>query len=74
MSAMKIEKFPIADLSGLRDELMQSGVLEDVGGSTDDIQAELDEAGTNAEVDKELAALKAEIGSGSPTPPEITAS
>jgi phage shock protein A len=54
------------------DELLQSGVLEDVGGKTDDIQQELDEAGTNAQVDSELAALKAEIA-GSTPPPEITA-
>ncbi len=45
------------------DELLQSGVLEDVGGDTDDIQRELDEAGATAEVDKELAALKAQIAS-----------
>ncbi|HSR87183.1 MAG TPA: PspA/IM30 family protein [Streptosporangiaceae bacterium] len=50
------------------DELLQSGVLEDVGGDTDDIQHELDEAGANAQVDKELAALKAEIASGPATP------
>jgi phage shock protein A len=50
------------------DELLQSGVLEDVGGDTDDIQRELDEAGANAEVDKELAALKAQIGSAPETP------
>jgi phage shock protein A len=54
------------------DELLQSGVLEDVGGQTDDIQAELDEAGTQAQVDKELTALKAEIGPGS-KPPELPA-
>jgi phage shock protein A len=53
------------------DELLQSGVLEDVGGDTDDIQRELDEAGANAKVDSELAALKAQIGAGTPTP-EIT--
>jgi len=58
--------------AGAMDELIQSGVLEDVGGNTDDIQEELDKAGTDAEVDKELAALKAEIGSGE-KPPEITA-
>jgi phage shock protein A len=52
------------------DELLQSGVLEDVGGDTDDIQHELDEAGANAQVDKELAALKAEIAS-TPAPPEL---
>ena len=61
--------------AGAMDELLQSGVLEDVGGS-DDIQAELDEATSDAHVDPELAALKAEIGSGpfSSTPPELTAS
>ena len=54
------------------DELLQSGVLEDVGGDTDDIQQELDEAGSAAEVDRELAALRAEIGPGSAAPPELT--
>jgi phage shock protein A len=51
--------------AGAVDELLQSGVLEDVGGNTDDIQKDLDEAGTAAEVDNELAALKAQIGTGS---------
>jgi phage shock protein A len=54
------------------DELLQSGVLEDVGGDTDDIQHELDAAGANAEVDKELAALKAQIASA-PATPELPA-
>jgi phage shock protein A len=59
--------------AGALDELLQSGVLEDVGGDTDDIQQELDEAGTAADVDNELAALKAELGAGSATsPPELT--
>ena len=57
--------------AGALDELLQSGVLEDVGGSTDDIQQELDEAGTSADVDRELATLKAEIGPGS-APQELT--
>jgi len=57
--------------AGALDELLQSGVLEDVGGSTDDIQQELDEAGTSADVDRELAAMKAEIGPGS-APQELT--
>ena len=57
--------------AGALDELLQSGVLEDVGGSTDDIQKELDEAGTAADVDHELAALKAEVGPAS-APPELT--
>jgi phage shock protein A len=54
--------------AGALDELLQSGVLEDVGGGTDDIQKELDEAGSSAGVDRELAALKAQIGPGSPAP------
>ncbi len=59
--------------AGALDELLQSGVLEDVGGDTDDIQKELDEAGTAAEVDKELAGLKAGLGPGGSAPPELTA-
>ena len=58
--------------AGAMDELIQSGVLEDVGGDTDGIQKELDEAGQAADVDRELAALKAQIGS-SPPPPELPA-
>jgi phage shock protein A len=54
--------------AGALDELLQSGVLEDVGGDTDDIQKELDEAGSSADVDRELAALKAQIGPARPTP------
>jgi phage shock protein A len=50
------------------DELLQSGVLEDVGGNTEDIQQDLEEAGRNAQVDKELAAMKAEIAGSSETP------
>jgi phage shock protein A len=57
--------------AGAVDELLASGVLEDVGGDTDDIQAELDETSTAAGVDKELAALKAEIGAGA-SKPELT--
>ena len=57
--------------AGALDELLQSGVLEDVGGDTDDIQKELDQAGADADVDSELAALKAQIGPAS-KPPELT--
>jgi phage shock protein A len=63
--------------AGAVDELLASGVLEDVGGDTDDIQKELDDAGTAAGVDQELAVLKAEIGpgnGGSAAPREITGS
>src|SRR3984957_14220278 len=50
--------------AGALDELLKAGVLEDVGGDTDDIQKELDEAGTSADVDSQLAAMKAQLGPG----------
>ncbi len=54
--------------AGAMDELLGSGVLEDVGGNKDDIQDELDKVGQDAEVDKELAALKAQLGTGEGSP------
>jgi phage shock protein A len=57
--------------AGALDELLQSGVLEDVGGGGDDIQKELDAVGNQAGVEDELAALKAQIAAPSATP-EIT--
>ncbi len=50
--------------AGALDELLESGVLEDVGGGTDDIQKELDEVSSASDVDRELAALKAQVGTG----------
>jgi len=70
-AALQRAQDKIADMqarAAATDELLQSGVLEDVGGDTDDIQHELDEAGANAQVDKELAPLKAEIASAPATP------
>ena len=65
--------------SSALDELLESGVLEDVGGGGhDDIQKELDQIGASSSVDKELAALKASIGPAAPAgalgsgQPEIT--
>jgi phage shock protein A len=58
--------------AGAMDELLQSGVLEDVGGDTDDIQKELDEAGASAGVDKQLARMKSQLNSSAPAP-ELTA-
>jgi phage shock protein A len=55
--------------AGAVDELLQSGVLEDVGGHTDDIKEELDEAATAADVDSQLAALKAKLAA--PATPEL---
>jgi phage shock protein A len=59
--------------SGALDELLESGVLEDVGGGTDDIQKELDQVGKDSEVDNELAALKAQLGTGAPEPEALAA-
>jgi phage shock protein A len=52
--------------AGALDELLESGVLEDVGGQTDDIQKQLDEVGNAAGVDQELAAMKAELAASAP--------
>jgi phage shock protein A len=59
--------------AGALDELLQSGVLEDVGGGDDDIQKELDEVTSSSEVDKELAALKTQLGTGETPPPALPA-
>jgi phage shock protein A len=56
--------------AGALDEMTQSGVLEDAGGHTNDIQEELDEAASAADVDRQLAALKAKLAAP-PTPPEL---
>jgi phage shock protein A len=48
--------------AGALDELLESGVLEDVGSGHDDIQAELDKIASSSSVDQELAALKAGMG------------
>ncbi|HEY6788204.1 MAG TPA: PspA/IM30 family protein [Trebonia sp.] len=60
--------------AGALDELMQSGVLEDVGGGGDDVQKELDELTSSSDVDNELAALKAQLGPGTTPPPALPAS
>jgi hypothetical protein len=44
-----------------------------VGGGTDDIQKELDQVGKDAQVDNELAALKAQLGTGGPPEPDALA-
>ena len=49
------------------DELLESGVLEDVGGGTDDIQKELDDLSKGSDVDGELAALKAQVAASGGT-------
>jgi phage shock protein A len=59
--------------AGALDELLQSGVLEDVGGGGDDIQKELDEVTSSSDVDAELAALKTQLGPGTTPPPALPA-
>ncbi len=51
--------------AGAIDELLASGALNDLSTPVDDIQKELDKVQATSQVDNELAALKAEIGSGS---------
>src|ERR687895_448791 len=50
--------------SGAVDELMASGALENLGGSGDPIQAELDRMSGDSGVDNELERLKGELESG----------
>ena len=59
--------------AGALDELLQSGVLEDVGAPQgDDIAKQLDQLGTTAQVEGELAALKARTAlAGGPPPAEL---
>jgi phage shock protein A len=54
--------------AGAMDELLSSGALTDLSQPVDDIQAQLDQASTQSSVDAELAALKAEVGTGAPPP------
>jgi phage shock protein A len=51
--------------AGAIDELLASGALDDLTQPVDDIQKELDKVSSTSQVDNELAALRAEIGSGS---------
>ena len=46
------------------DELVETGALEDVTGGGDDIDRQLRELSSSQQVEQELAALKAEVGSG----------
>ena len=60
--------------SGALDELMSSGALTDLTGSnTDDIQAQLDKASANSDIDAQLAALKTQVASA-PVSGELPAS
>jgi phage shock protein A len=50
--------------AGAIDELLASGALNDLSTPVDDIQKELDKVTSTSQVDNELAALKAELGTG----------
>ena len=52
--------------AGAMDELLASGALTDLANPVDDIQAQLDQVSASSTVDNDLAALKAEIGAGTP--------
>jgi len=52
--------------AGAIDELLASGALTDLTSNSDDIQAQLDKVATSSDVDRELAALKAELAPASP--------
>ena len=50
--------------SGALDELLSSGALTDLTSTRDDIQAQLDKVSGTSNIDAQLAALKAQLGSG----------
>jgi len=65
-AAMQRAQDKVAEMqarSGALDELLASGKLTDLTGSTDDIQAQLDAAGGSSNVEAQLAALKAQVSS-----------
>jgi phage shock protein A len=59
--------------AGAIDELLASGALEDLSTPVDDIQKELDKVSSTNQVDNELAALKAELGTGGASTAELGA-
>jgi phage shock protein A len=48
--------------AGAMDELLQSGTLNDLTGSSDPLQAELDKSSQSSAVELELAQLKGQLG------------
>ncbi|WP_394350081.1 PspA/IM30 family protein [Streptomonospora sp. PA3] len=58
--------------AGAVDELLESGALDDVSGtSKDDIQSELDRMASSSGVELELERMKQELGQGSAAAPQI---
>ena len=73
-AAMQRAQDKVAEMqarSGALDELLASGQLTDLTSTSDDIQAQLDKAGGTANVDAQLAALKAQLGAGAAAPTEL---
>ena len=69
-AAMQRAQDKVAEMqarSGALDELLASGALTDLNSPTDDIQAQLDKAGKTSNVDAQLAAMKAQLASGTGT-------
>jgi len=73
-SAMQRAQDKVAEMqarSGALDELLASGALTDLNAPNDDIQAQLDKASGTTSVDAQLAALKAQLSSGSDAAGEL---
>jgi phage shock protein A len=63
-AAMQRAQDKVAEMqarSGALDELLASGQLTDLTSTSDDIQAQLDKAGGSANIDAQIASLKAQI-------------
>jgi len=68
-AAMQRAQDKVAEMqarSGALDDLLSSGALTDLTGNNDDIQAQLDKAGAQSNIDAQLAALKAQIAAPAP--------
>ena len=76
-AAMQRAQDKVAEMqarSGALDELLASGALTDLTSTNDDIQAQLDKAKGSADIDAQLSALKAQLGTGAaPTSGELHA-
>jgi phage shock protein A len=58
--------------AGAMDELIDSGALEDVTATGDDIDRQLAALSSQSQVDDELAKIKAEVGKGDDKQKELT--
>lgn len=68
--AMQRAQDKIADMQArgqAMDELLQTGALTDLSGSSDNIQAQLDAVTQKSDIDLELAQLKAQVSGGNET-------